>query len=71
MPLFLTLRDSEGNALTTAMLPRDGNDHGRIPDHIGAASNADPYPQQGAAIAALAAHFGLTLDRDRRFPYGR
>jgi hypothetical protein len=28
MPLFLTLRDSEGNALTTAMLPPGGNDHG-------------------------------------------
>ena len=24
-----------------------------------------------AAIAALGAHFGLTLDRDRCFPYGR
>jgi hypothetical protein len=32
---------------------------------------ADPYPQQDAAIAALGAHFGITLDRDRCFPYGR
>src|SRR3974390_1152382 len=28
MPLFLTLRDSEGNALTTAMLPPGGKDRG-------------------------------------------
>jgi hypothetical protein len=34
-------------------------------------SNADPYPGQGDAIAALGKHFGLTLDRERCFPYGR
>jgi len=38
---------------------------------IVAASNADPYPEQDVAIAALGAHFGLTLDRHRCFPYGR
>src|ERR1700724_2320989 len=71
MPLFLTLRDGEGNALTTAMLPPRGKDRGGFRIIIVAASNADPYPQQDAAIAALGAHFGLTLDRDRCFPYGR
>src|SRR5262245_32678443 len=71
MPLFLTLRDREGNALTTAMLPPGGKDRGGFRIIIVAASNADPYPQQDAAIAALGAHFGLTLDRDRCFPYGR
>jgi hypothetical protein len=71
MPLFLTLRDSEGNALTTAMLPPGGRDSGGFRIIIVAASNADPYPQQHAAIAALGAHFGLALDRDRCFPYGR
>ena len=71
MPLFLTLRDREGNALTTAMLPPGGHDRGAFRIIIVAASNADPYPQQGAAIAALGAHFGLALDRDRCFPYGR
>src|SRR5437899_10835176 len=68
MPLFLTLRDREGNALTTAMLPPGGKDRGGFRIIIVAASNADPYPQQDAAIAALGAHFGLTLDRDRCFP---
>ena len=71
MPLFLTLRDREGNALTTAMLPPGGKDRGGFRIIIVAASNADPYPQQDAAIAALGAHFGLTLDRHRCFPYGR
>jgi hypothetical protein len=71
MPLFLTLRDREGNALTTAMLPPGGNDRGGFRIIIVGASNADPYPQHGAAIAALGAHFGLTLGRDRCFPYGR
>ena len=66
MPLFLTLRDREGNAL-----PPGGKDRGGFQIIIVAASNADPYPQQDAAIAALGAHFGLTLDRNRCFPYGR
>ena len=46
MPLFLTLRDREGNALTTAMLPPGGKDRGGFRIIIVAASNADPYPQQ-------------------------
>ena len=71
MPLFLTLRDREGNALTTAMLPPGGKGRGGFRIIIVAASNADPYPQQDAAIVALGTHFGLTLDRDRCFPYGR
>src|SRR5215475_5478363 len=71
MPLFLTLRDRDGNALTTAMLPPGGKDRGGFRIIIVAASNADPYPRQDAAIAALGAHFGLILDRDRCFPYGR
>jgi hypothetical protein len=71
MPLFLTLRDNEGNALSTAMLPPAGKDRGDFRIIIVAASNADPYPQHDAAIAALGAHFGLMLDRDRCFPYRR
>lgn len=71
MPLFLTLRDAEGNALSTAMLPPGGKDRGDFRIIIVAASNADPYPQQGDAIAALGAHYGLTLERSRCYPYGR
>jgi hypothetical protein len=67
----VTLRDMEGNALATAMLPPGGKDRCGFRIIIVAASNADPYPEQDAAIAALGAHFGLTLDRHRCFPYGR
>jgi hypothetical protein len=71
MPLFLTLRDGEGNALATAMLPPGGKDRGDFRIIIVAEANADPYPQHDAAIAVLGAYYGVTLDRDRCFPYRR
>jgi hypothetical protein len=71
MPMFLTLRDEEGTALVTAMLPPTGRaDPGFRPVIVGRA-NADPYPQHGEAIAALARHFRVGLDRDRCYPYRR
>src|SRR5258706_5033466 len=42
MPLFLTLRDGEGNALTTAMLPPGGKDRGDDRIIIPARPNAQP-----------------------------
>lgn len=71
MPLFLTLRDATGEAVATAMLPPGGK-----PDHsstciIVGPKNADPYPDHGDAIAELGQHFGLTLDRERCYPYRR
>src|SRR2546423_10340470 len=71
MPLFLTLRDREGNALTTAMLPPGGKDRGGVRVIIVAAPKAHPHSAQDAAIAALRAHFGLTHGRHPCFPYGR
>jgi hypothetical protein len=71
MPLFITLRGREGNALVTAMLPPGGKDSGGFRIIIVGPANADPYPLHAEAIAALGKHFGLTLDRDRCFPYGR
>jgi hypothetical protein len=71
MPLFLTLRDSEGGGLATAMLPPGGRDDAMFRIIIVGPNNGDPYPAHGAAIAALGAHFGLALDRDRCFPYRR
>lgn len=71
MPLFLTLRDREGNALVTAMLPPGGKDDADFKIIIVGPNNADPYPSQADAIAALGTHFGLKLDRDRCYPYGR
>jgi hypothetical protein len=71
MPWFLTLRDAEGNALATAMLPPGAKDDSSFRIIIVGASNGDPYPVEGEAIAALAAHVGFALDHDRCFPYTR
>ena len=76
MPVFLTLRDGEGNALATAMLPPQRqqaagrNDVAVCPMVVGP-GNGDPYPEHGDAIRALGRHFGLALDRGRCYPYGR
>jgi hypothetical protein len=69
MPLFLTLRDGEGNALVTAMLPPGGRHHDEFRSIIVGASNSDPYPEHAEAIKALGNHFGIMLDRARCFPY--
>jgi hypothetical protein len=71
MPIFLTLRDEEGNGLATAMLPpRHRKDPGFRIVIVGP-RNSDPYPEHARAIGKLGEHFGLTLDRARCFPYGR
>ncbi|MGH6988691.1 MAG: hypothetical protein ACREFD_12140 [Stellaceae bacterium] len=73
MPLFLTLRDGDGNGLVTAMLPPEGIDQPGFlfrPIIVGR-DNADPYPEHGDAIRALGQHFGLALERERCFPYRR
>jgi hypothetical protein len=70
-PLFLTLRDAEGNGLATAMLPPGGRDDPGFKIIIVGKRNSDPYPQHESAIHALSAHFGFALDRGRCFPYGR
>lgn len=71
MPIFLTLRDAQGDALVTAMLPPGGRDDPGFRIIIVGKANADPYPEHEAAIRALGAHFGLTLDRERCYPYHR
>jgi hypothetical protein len=71
MPLFLTLRDGDGNPLATAMLPPYGRDDRGFRPIIVGPGNADPYPEQGDAIRALAAHYGVTLERSRCYPYRR
>ncbi len=69
MPLFLTLRDEEGKALVTAMLPSKGRGGGGC--IIVGPGNADPYPEHGDAIKALADHYRVTLDRSTCYPYRR
>ncbi|CAN0490121.1 unnamed protein product, partial [Phaeothamnion confervicola] len=71
MPLFLTLRDNEGNGLATAMLPPAGKESKQFRPIIVGAGNSDPYPKYGDAIATLGRHYGLTLDAARCFPYRR
>ena len=70
MARFLTLRDAEGDALATAMLPPEegGRDSRCI---IVGPENADPYPAHGDAIAALGQHLGANLDAARCYPYRR
>ncbi len=71
MPLFLTLRDAEGNALVTAMLPPMGKDERSFKPIIVGVDNTDPYPEHGEAIRILGRHYGLTLDPARCYPYRR
>jgi hypothetical protein len=71
MPRFMTLRDDEGKALATAMLPPRGADDRSFRPIIVGIENGDPYAEHGAAIEALAQHCGIPLDRERCFPYRR
>ena len=71
MPRFLTLRDAEGNALVTAMLPPEGEDEKSFRPIIVGAENTDPYAEHAEAIQALAKHYGFTLDPVRCYPYRR
>ena len=71
MPLFITLRDEDGNTLVTAMLPPGGKRDANFGCIIVGPGNADPYAEHGDAIKALGDHFGLTLDRARCYPYRR
>jgi hypothetical protein len=70
MPLFLTLRDGDGNALVTAMLPPAGQERDGFSPIIVGVANGDPYPEHGEAIRALGGHLGIALDRARCYPYG-
>jgi hypothetical protein len=71
MPLFLTLRNDEGKALATAMLPPGGQQDRSFRSIIVGFANGDPYAEHGEAIRALADHFGTDLDRARCYPYRR
>lgn len=71
MPIFLTLRDDDGNALVTAMLPPGGRDEPGFRPIIVGPRNADPYTLHADAIRVLGQHFHIVLDRARCFPYRR
>ena len=69
MPLFLTLRNADGDPLATAMLPPGGRADTTFRIIIVGPENRDPYPEHAEAIRALGEHFDLTLDRSRCYPY--
>jgi hypothetical protein len=71
MPLFLTLRDPEGKALVTAMLPPAGQDERTFRPIIVGPGNTDPFAEHGDAIRKLGEHFGFKLDPARCYPYRR
>ena len=74
MPVFLTLRDGDGNALATAMLQLEqavGRNSPAVCPMVVGPGNSDPYPEHRAAIEDLGRHFGLVLDRTRCYPYSR
>lgn len=71
MPLFLTLRDGEGTALATAMLPPRGAEDAAFRTIIVGPANGDPYVAHADAIAALGRHFGVPLEAARCYPYHR
>ena len=71
MPLFLTLRDSEGNGLATTILPPNGVPDGRFRKIIVSVGNSDPYAEHEDAIGAFSKHYRLMLDRETCYPYDR
>lgn len=71
MPQFFTLRDAEGTALVTAMIPSRGQGSGVLQPVVVGPRNTDPYPEHGPAIEALGRHLGVSLDRVRCYPYRR
>ena len=71
MPLFLTLRDSEGTALATAMLPPGGKPRSNFGAIVVGSENSDPYLYYELSIDALAVHIGMPLDADDCYPYRR
>lgn len=71
MPIFLTLRNGDGDGLATAMLPPGGKGGTSFRIVIVGPGNKDPYIEHGEAIRALGAHFSLILDREDCYPYQR
>ena len=69
MPLFLTLRDQDGKALVTAMLPPKGKAGGGC--IIVGPGNADPYPEHVTPSPPWRSISESTLDRSSCYPYRR
>ena len=71
MPHFLTLRTGDGGAHVTAMLVLSKAQEGVFSAVIVGRRNSDPFELFEPEIEALGAHYGLTLNPERCYPYGR
>lgn len=69
MPRFLTLRNNEGTALVTAMLPPAGQDEDDVRPIIVGRQNSNPFLDYAFAIEALARFVDMELDMDVCYPY--
>jgi hypothetical protein len=61
MPMFLTLRDSDGTPLLNAMLPPCGKEDGHHSCQIVGPGGADASNSEHDAVRALEKHFGLSI----------
>lgn len=71
MPLFLTLRDCDGNGLATAMLPPGVKEKAGFKKIIVGPGNSDPFLDHKSAIDALGQHFDINVDKESCYPYSR
>jgi hypothetical protein len=70
-PLFLTLRADDGTGLATAMLPPGGKEAAGFQIIIVGPENADPYASHADAMRILGRHYGVSLTRERCYPYAQ
>jgi hypothetical protein len=63
MPMFLTLRDSDGTPLLNVMLPPCGKDDGQHSCQVVGPNGADASNSEVDAVRALETHFGLSIRR--------
>jgi len=61
MPMFLTLRDGEGNHLANAMLPPCGRDDDTFVSRVVGPAGMDALTAEAEAVDALEKHFGLSI----------
>ncbi len=71
MPVFLTLRDEDGQPRVTAMLPPPGPSGSVFRPIIVGRGNSNPYVEYADAIAKLAAHMNCALEQSHCYPYRR
>jgi hypothetical protein len=64
MPIFLTLRDSEGTPLANAMLPPGGRENGLHTTRVVGPNGADAMRFEPEAVKALEKHYNIAIEAD-------